>query len=134
MTTTRLDGVLKTGGRDLNTTGFELKSIGESEGRGRPVSFKEPPKLGTGAPTAAALKKLDTKSFGARSDAGGPKSARSHALSVVSRVSAEPANPYKDHTVEQMDVLIEAVAKEIQICNMKLRVIDKDAYATKTTI
>ena len=118
----------------MNTTGFELKSIGESEGRGRPVSFKEPPKLGTGAPTAAALKKLDTKSFGARSDAGGPKSARSHALSVVSRVSAEPANPYKDHTVEQMDVLIEAVAKEIQICNMKLRVIDKDAYATKTTI
>ena len=98
----------------MNTTGFELKSIGESEYRGRPVSFKEPPKLGTGAPTAAALKKLDTKSLtGARSDAGGPKSARSHALSVHSRVSAEPANPYKDHTVEQMDVLIEAIGKEI---------------------
>lgn len=52
-------GGQKTGGRDLNTTGFELKSIGESEGRGRPVAFKDPPMLKTSslaAPTAAKLK------------------------------------------------------------------------------
>ena len=55
---------MKTGGRDLNTTGLDLKSIGESDGRGRPVSFKEPPRLGNlatkevakDAPTAAKLR------------------------------------------------------------------------------
>ena len=78
----------QTGGRDLNTTGFELKSIGDSEAaKGRPVSFKEPPRIGGGlskapmakdAPTAEKLKQLNTKniSVGARSDQGA-KSARS---------------------------------------------------------
>ncbi len=83
---------MKTGGRDLNNTGFEMKSIGESDGRGRPVAFKDPPALrgtlhrktteapGKDAPTAENLRRLNTKmSTGARSDAGGgAKSARSH--------------------------------------------------------
>lgn len=63
---TRFDGVLKTGGRDLNTTGFELKSIGTNDGR--PVSFKEPPMLKNMKsaskdvkPTAANLRRLDSK-------------------------------------------------------------------------
>jgi hypothetical protein len=74
---------MKTGGRDLNTTGgFELKSIA-SDGRGaRPIGFKDPPMLRSAnkdAPTAENLKRLNTKmtsGSGARSDAGGPKSAR----------------------------------------------------------
>ena len=91
LTSTRIDaGTLKTGGRDLNTTGLDLKSIGESEGRGRPVSFKEPPKLGNlatkevakDAPNAAKLRKLNTTaSGGARSD-GGAKSARRSEVSA----------------------------------------------------
>ena len=89
----RMDG-MKTGGRDLNTTGFELKSIGESDGR-RPVAFKDPPALrGTlhrktseapskNAPTAENLSRLNTKmSVGARSDAGGAKSARRSEMSL----------------------------------------------------
>ena len=101
---TRLD-VMKTGGRDLNTTGFELKSIGESDGRGRPVSFKDPPMLrgslakkttGTdakAAPTAENLRRLNTKSGsvggGPRSDGG--KSARRSEISIgrFSRTSAQ---------------------------------------------
>ena len=101
---TRLD-VMKTGGRDLNTTGFELKSIGESDGRGRPVSFKDPPMLRgslakktTGpvakdAPTAENLRRLNTKTGssvggGPRSDGG--KSARRSEISIgrFSRTSA----------------------------------------------
>ena len=93
-----------------------MKSIGESEGRGRPVSFKEPPKLGNlatkevakDAPTAAKLRKLNTNtSIGARSD-GGAKSARRSEISAgrQSHRSQEPQCPYKDHTVEQMDVMI----------------------------
>lgn len=113
---------MKTGGRDLNNTGFELKSIGESDGRRAPVAFKDPPALrgtlhrkteapGKDAPTAENLRRLNTKmSTGARSDAGGAKSARSHAMSIGhrSRTSGgvNPANPFEEHTVEQMDVLI----------------------------
>ena len=94
LTSTRMDGgTMKTGGRDLNTTGLDLKSIGESDGRGRPVSFKEPPKLGTlatkevakDAPTAAKLRRLNTNtSLGARSD-GGAKSARRSEVSTGGR-------------------------------------------------
>ena len=96
----------------MNATGLDLRSIGESEGRGRPVSFKEPPRLGNlatkevakDAPTAAKLRKLNTTaaaSTGARSD-NGAKSARRSEVSAgrQSHRSAEPSNPYKDTTVE----------------------------------
>lgn len=62
---TRDGGLLKTGGRDLNNTGLDMKSIG-GESRGGPVSFKDPPRLGNSlsiakdAPTAAKLRKLNT--------------------------------------------------------------------------
>ena len=61
----------------MNNTGLDLKSIGDSAAGGRgPSNFKDPPRLGSEAPTAAKLKKLNTASIGARSD-GGAKSARS---------------------------------------------------------
>lgn len=130
----------KTGGRDLNNTGFELKSIGESDGRGRPVAFKDPPMLKTplAAPTAAMLKKLNTKSgeAGPRSD-GGAKSARRSEVSagrLHSRRSNEPpANPYEEHTVEQMDTLIDQHAHRINDLANKIKVIANDSLATKTT-
>ena len=97
----------KTGGRDLNTTGFELKSIGESDGRGRPVAFKDPPMLKTSAaaPTAEKLKKLNTmKSEGGAKSDGGAKSARRSEISAGRQTSKRshepPANPYEEHTVE----------------------------------
>jgi len=114
--TYRLDGALKTTVRDANTTGFELKSIGESESRGpRPVGFKEPPALRVGilsrksadvaksAPTAENLRRLNTKMSGAKSErSDGGKSVRSGARSG----QGDPTDPYKDHSVEQMDTLI----------------------------
>lgn len=137
---------MKTGGRDLNTTGLDLKSIGESDGRGRPVSFKEPPRLGNlatkevakDAPTAAKLRKLNTAaaaSTGARSD-NGAKSARRSEVSAgrQSHRSAEPTNPYKDHTVEMMDGLITEATKQINMLERKIRAIDKDKLATKTSL
>lgn len=130
----------KTGGRDLNTTGFELKSIGESDGRGRPVAFKDPPMLKTSlaAPTAEKLKRLNTKAGegGPKSD-GGAKSARRSEVSagrIHSRRSNEPpANPYEEHTVEQMDVLIDQHANRINDLANKIKVIANDSLATKTT-
>lgn len=95
----------------MNTTGFELKSIGDSDAKGRPVSFKEPPPLRGGskamakdAPTAENLKRLNTSAV-AKSDTGA-KSARSH----VSGKSADPERPenkYKNHSVEDMETLIQ---------------------------
>ena len=131
---------MKTGGRDLNNTGLDLKSIGDSDARGRPVNFKDPPKLGTlstkkvanEAPTAAKLKKLNTTaSVGARSD-GGAKSARS-AGSRTHR-SQEPENPLKKKTVEEMDVMIADTTKELNQLNFKVKQVEKDQYATRTTI
>ena len=101
-----------------------MKSIGESEGRGRPVSFKEPPKFGNlatkevakDAPTAAKLRKLNTTaSGGARSD-GGAKSARRSEVSAgrqSHRSQEQAANPYADKTVEQMDVMIAETTSQI---------------------
>ena len=62
--TTRDGGMRTTTVRDANTTGFELKSIGESDGRGRSIGFKDPPPLKMGsknAPTMENLKRLNTK-------------------------------------------------------------------------
>lgn len=134
---------MKTGGRDLNTTGLDLKSIGESEGRGRPVSFKEPPRLGNlgtqvDAPTAAKLRKLGTNtSIGARSDNGGRSARRSEVSAGGGRQSyrsTEPVCIYKEHTVEQMDVLIADSTMQINQLNFKVKQVEKDAYATRTTI
>ena len=147
---TRMDG-MKTGGRDLNNTGFELKSIGESDGRRAPVAFKDPPALrGTlhrkttaapskDAPTAENLRRLNTKmSTTARSDAGGgAKSARSLAMSIGHRSrnsGGVPANPYEEHTVEQMDVLIAQTTTEINKLNFKKRQFESNSLDTKTTI
>lgn len=102
--------------RDANTTGFEMRSLAESESRGAPRAFKDPSienpptlQLSTfkmaGKPTAENLRKLGSSAVGGGgvSERGGPKSARSG----VSRTSrGEPVDPYKDHTVEQMDELI----------------------------
>lgn len=123
----------------MNNTGFDLKSIGDSDARGRPVSFKDPPKLGNlpikmeanQAPTAAKLKKLNTSSVAARSD-GGAKSARS-AGSRTHR-SQEPENPLKKKTVEEMDVMIAETTKELNQLNFKVKQVEKDQYATRTTI
>lgn len=89
--------------------------MNDSVARGGPVSFKDPPRLGNSneiakdAPTAAKLRKLNS------SDNGGAKSARSQAVSAgrQSHRSAEPTCPYKDHTVEQMDVLIAESTSQI---------------------
>lgn len=136
----------QTGGRDLNTTGFELKSIGDSEARGnKPVSFKEPPPLRGGskqpmakdAPTAENLKRLNTKniSTGARSDQGAKsaRSARSH-YSGKSGGEKEPEKPYANHTVIMMDALIQQTTQQIyKLANQK-RNMENDPLATKTTI
>ena len=94
----RPDGIMRATGRDLNTTGFELKSL-DTDGRGtQPVRFKEPPMLKgisasksqgkDAAPTAAKLARLDKKSSagggGAKSIDDGAKSARSGGRSVIS--------------------------------------------------
>jgi hypothetical protein len=105
--------------RDANTTGFELKSIGESDGRGRSIGFKDPPPLKMGmknAPTAENLRRLNTKTGGGAPSESGAKSARRSEVSVGrhSRFSGgEPVDPYKDHTVEQMDTMIAQVTTEI---------------------
>lgn len=127
---------MKTGGRDLNNTGLDLKSIGDSDARGRPVNFKDPPKLSTKkvaneAPTAAKLKKLNTTAISARSE-GGAKSARS-AGSRTHR-SQEPEHPLKKKTVEEMDVMIADTTKELNQLNFKVKQVEKDQYATRTTI
>ena len=130
---------MKTGGRDLNNPGLDLKSIGDSDARGRPVNFKDPPKLGTlstkkvanEAPTAAKLKKLNTTAISARSE-GGDKSERS-AGSRTHR-SQEPEHPLKKKTVEEMDVMIADTTKELNQLNFKVKQVEKDQYATRTTI
>ena len=77
-----LSPALKMGGRDLNSTGMALRSIGDSsEGRqaytpGKNLTFKEPgagltrtaakSQLKTTGPTASNLLKLDAQSVGSR--------------------------------------------------------------------
>ena len=88
------------------------------------MSFKEPPQLRGGpsraplakdAPTAENLKRLNTKniSAGARSDQGAKSARSARSVGHMSRTSAEPVQPYKDHTVEQMDVLIQQTTQQI---------------------
>lgn len=55
-------------------------------------------------------------------------------MGLGSRHSGEPVDPYKDHTVEQMDVLIAEITTQINQLNLKVKHIEKDPYATKTTI
>jgi len=89
--TNRFDTAMKTTVRDANTTNFELKSIGESDGRGMMpramTTFKDPPSLKMSmlktatetkknAPTAENLRKLSTTRVSLAGD-GGAKSARS---------------------------------------------------------
>ena len=94
--------------RDGDTTNFELKSFNASESRtgNKFMGMSAPPslplklsKIKSNQPTADNLKKLGTARA---SQADGAKSARSR----VSGRSQEPVDPWKDHTVEQMDVLI----------------------------
>ena len=92
------------------------------------------------APTAENLRRLNTKtgggSVGPRSDGG--KSARRSEISIsrFSRTSGnqEPVDPYKDHSVEQMDVLIAQVTTEINKLAFKKKNAESDGYATKSTI
>lgn len=112
--------------RDVNTTGFDLKSLGATSRNagpmlaGRPGGL-EPPTLKlnkinmTGIKTDAKGKPLeDMKRQGTTvSEKTGARSARS-ARSGISRTSrGEPVDPYKDLTVEQMDEKISRVAAEI---------------------
>ena len=136
---TRFGDNMKTGGRDVNTTGFELKSIGESDGRPRPVAFKDPPALRSAAkdaPTAENLRRLNAPKS-ARSD-GGAKSARRSEVSAGggknSRRSDHPVNPYEEHSVEQMDVLIAQVTLEINKLANRKKAFESDSLATKTSI
>ena len=148
-TNTIRDGMKTTVRDPNNTTGFELKSLGESDGRARPVGFKDPPaykmgltkKLteaaGKNAPTAENLRRLNTKmSTGARSDTGA-KSARRSEVSAGrgSRFSGgDPVDPWKEHTVEQMDVLIAQITTEINKLAAKKRFLSDNPLATKQSI
>lgn len=80
----------------------------------------------SGKPTAENLRNL-----GATSERGGPKSARSG----VSRTSrGEPVDPYKDHTVEQMDELIAKITGDIHRLMVKKKHEENNPLATKTSI
>lgn len=132
--------------RDGNTTALEMRSLAESESRGAPRAFKDPPnlqlstfKVQPGKPTAENLLKLGTTlgaskmsiGGGTVSERGGPKSARSG----VSRTSrGEPVDPYKDHTVEQMDELILTATRDINRLMNRKKAFENDPYATKTSI
>lgn len=105
---------IKAGGRDPNNTSFNIRSIGESDGRARGLTFKDPPVLKSGltlmpkgAPTIENLRRLSTKMGDGKSE-NGAKSARRSEVSGGNKSGrrSEPSNPYEEHTVEQMDVLI----------------------------
>lgn len=68
---------------------------------------------------------------GAASERGGPKSARSR-VSQTSR--GEPVDPYRDHTVEQMDELISKATAEIHRLMVKKKFEENNSLATKTSI
>ena len=136
---TNRDG-LKTTMRDGNTTNFEIKSFGESESRNLPRmmgTFKEPPslkmsmiKMDDRKPTAENLRGLST-ARGAASAADGAKSARSR----VSQTSkGEPVDPFKDHTVEQMDELILKATQDINKLMNRKKNLENDGLSTKTQI
>ena len=60
-----------------------------------------------GAPTIENLRRLSTKMGDGKSD-NGAKSARRSEVSGGNKSGrrSEPSNPYEEHTVDQMDVLI----------------------------
>lgn len=114
------------------------------------MAFKEPPALkmsqlakkttevSKNAPTAENLRRLNTT--GGRSDTA-PKSARRSEVSAGKRSyhsgqggGGDPADPYKEHSVEQMDTLIATTTLEINRLMVRKKAFESDGLATKTTI
>jgi len=106
------------------------------------MTFKEPPTLklskitmaasmkdATGKPTAENLRRLGTAS-----DRGGARSARSGRSRMSQTSRGEPVDPFKDHTVEQMDELISKITLDIHRLMVKKKHEENNPLATKTSI